>query len=462
MRGGLSRLIRRYWHFFVFAPLLIIVMTGPLVDVILDVATPRLPVESGDTYMKFWDAWYGTRMLAGQADFYFTDLLFHPLGLSLDFHNFSLPHMLVFGGLQAILPPVNAFALTHVLIMLANTAAAYLLTFHLFHDKWTALFGAVMFGLSPYVLQRPQHVEVIFVAVIPLAVYGFHRGVVERNWRWLGGVGALVGATVFVGMYNFVCLLLTLGITGLYLARNRWREGAFWRGIALFGVVVAAIGMLRVYPMIADSGRLNQALEKVVREYHTADLLDFFVNRGQALSDLLFLPHWAEAMHFVGDDAYLGYLPLLLIGFGLLRARKRVPMLPWLAALLFFVFLRLGDALEVGDQVHTDILLPRYWLADTFPWLFKAFWDTDHFQIGALLPLAILSCYGLDQIRRALSPRVWPAVAVILLLLACAERYQVPRVWWEDLTDQLDWIDWLAQEDSPEATALINLPMGRR
>ena len=54
--------------------------------------------------MLFWDAWYLKLLIAGQADFYFTDLLFHPHGVSLVFHNFSLPHMMLFAGLQTFMP----------------------------------------------------------------------------------------------------------------------------------------------------------------------------------------------------------------------------------------------------------------------------------------------------------------------------------------------------------------------
>ena len=53
-------------------------------------------------------------------------------------------------------------------------------------NKWIALAGAIVFGLSPYVVSRPQHPEVMFIATIPLALYAFDRGVEERRWKWLG------------------------------------------------------------------------------------------------------------------------------------------------------------------------------------------------------------------------------------------------------------------------------------
>ena len=77
-----SNTLRQHLHFLIM-PLLIIVMTWPMANIIFDVETVRWPAGPGDTYMKYWDAWYGKLVLAGQADLYHTDLLFYPNGLSL-------------------------------------------------------------------------------------------------------------------------------------------------------------------------------------------------------------------------------------------------------------------------------------------------------------------------------------------------------------------------------------------
>ena len=108
-----TRTLREHLHFIIIVPLLIIVMTWPTFVHVFDSDGFWLPSHE-DMYMKVWDAWYGKLMLSGQAEFYSADLLFHPNGLSLDFHNFSLPHMFVFGGLQEIIPAANALH-THLL-----------------------------------------------------------------------------------------------------------------------------------------------------------------------------------------------------------------------------------------------------------------------------------------------------------------------------------------------------------
>ena len=66
--------------------------------------------------------------------------LLHPDGVSLAFHNFSLPHMAIFASLQAIMPPV-AFNLTHLFLVFLTSTAGYVYLNYLFRDEWIALFG---------------------------------------------------------------------------------------------------------------------------------------------------------------------------------------------------------------------------------------------------------------------------------------------------------------------------------
>ena len=453
--------LRNHLHFIIIVPALIVVMTWPVTEVVLDADTPLRMAARGDVFMKFWDAWYGLRMLSGQEQFYHTELLFYPIGLSLDYHNFCLPHILVFNGLQTILSPIAAYGLTHMLIVLANAVAAYALMLHLFRDKWLALVGAVVFGLSPYVLSRPYQPDLSLVATIPLAVYAFHRGVSDGSVRWLVAAGAVIGGTVFIGMYIFVCLLLTLGIYGLYFLVRRWRQLRFWLGIVVVLAVMTPIGLLRVYPMIANSHRLDDALDKIDRPYYTSDLMEFLVNHQNPALKPLFDAVVPGTQFYVFGNGYLGYALLLLTGVGLALGRCRRAMLPWLIVFVVFVLLRLGDVLVVANHYHTDIVLPRFHLAEAVPWIFKAFWNTKQFQIGILLPMAILACFGMRALSALVRPRWRAAFVLALLLVIVAERFQEPRLWWASEDKRFDWMDWLKGQDDQDAIRLINLPMGR-
>ena len=217
---------REHWHFFLIVPLLIILMTWPTFRHVFDTDGYWLVNSDIDANMLFWDAWYAELIAAGKAEFYFTDLLFHPDGVSLAFHNFSLPHMVVFAGLQSLLPGPNAYNLTYLLLTIVTIASGYIYLNYLFRDKWIALFGAIAFGASGFVLSRGSHPSHSFVATVPLSLYFVQRALLEKRWKFMLVAGFFIGVTAFIGMYMLVNLLLTLLVSclvlcSLALARRR-------------------------------------------------------------------------------------------------------------------------------------------------------------------------------------------------------------------------------------------------
>ena len=452
---------RAHWLFLIAAPIAIIVMTHPSLALVGDVSATRVPTGPSDIFMKYWDAWYGEEMLLGRAAFFHTDLLFSPTELSLVFHNFSLPHMLVFGSLQKVLPPVNAYVLTYLLIIAANLLAAYMFLLRLVARPAVACAGAFVFGMSTFVLKHQPHPDLALMATIPLALYGLHRAVHARQWRWCLFAGIAAGFTAFIGMYIFICLMMTLGIYTLFLALTRWRDARFWQMALLLLLVAGAISMTRLYPMLADRALLDEALDKKSGAERNNDLLMLFVNTDHPLM-------WrVKARLFDGGklwnyaDGYLGYLPIALVSLCLLRSRRRKQLLPWLAAALFFICLRLGSFLTIGGAQFTDIPLPKYALDKLLPPVFEAFWAVSHFQIGILLPWAALVCLSLDWLLGAASPRKRSAAAVGILLAICFENYSHTTWHYSSDPERLDWIAWLEGEDNFADIQLIHLPMGR-
>ena len=55
------------------------------------------------------------------------------------------------------MPVSNAFSLAYLLIIVFCALSAYVYLHWLFSDKWIALLGAVVFGLSPHVVGHPFH-----------------------------------------------------------------------------------------------------------------------------------------------------------------------------------------------------------------------------------------------------------------------------------------------------------------
>ncbi len=451
--------IRRHRPFIVIAPLLIIAMTWPTLPLVFDFETFAVPTRNTDVFQKLWDVWHGRQFLAGQTSFYHSDVMFHPLGVSLAYENFSLPHMLSVGLLSAVMPPANAYSLTFLLIVLAVAASAYIYLHYLFADRWLATLGALVMCLSQHVLSHAAHPDVNLIVSLPLSAYFYQRGMREASLKHVIICGAVVGFTAFLSLYIFVCTLISLALLALGYAVGRWRDPRFWRWMLLLGLVIALACAGRVLPMVADADSLSTAISKNTAKERGTDLLSYFVNyRHPLTTPPLKTLFDAGSVFYEPHTNYLGYLPLALVIAGFLRAGSRRLMLPWLGLALPFLLLRLGSVLQIDGERFSHIVLPKALLDELFPLLFQPFHATDHFHIGILLPLAVMTCYGLKPLLDARQARQRGLITLAVIAVVAFEYYETTEV--RVLPDeQFAFIDWLREEEGEPR--LINLPMGR-
>ena len=456
----LSSSARRHWRFLIGFPLFMIAMTWPTIIHVFHGGVFWLPTGNKDVWMKFWDAWRLPFIIADSRYYFFTDGLFYPDGLSLVYHNFSFPHMIVFGALQKLMPPSNAFNLSFLLIVGANGGAAYLFLLRLFRDRWLGFTGAVIFALSPFVLSQPHHPDVILIAVAPLSLYFLDRGISEGRWLWTALSGFIIAAALFIGMYIYVCLVFTVGLFLLGYAKSRWSNPAFWRRVILLALIVGAFSFIRVYPLIENSSAFDEALDKRSGGEQSNELLASLVNSRHPLVPTELRQRLEQNRQTSSDRAYLGYVPLLLVAYGLLRGGNRRRMAPWLILLLLFFTLRLGSNLVIFGQHYDHIVLPKHFLDPLLPFLFESFWDTSLYHIGLALPLVVLACFGLMTVLHSISPRRRTALVLSVLILTAFEYYLPTRPLIRG-ADHLDFLSWLQTDPGQDQIGLVHLPMGR-
>ncbi len=455
LRGAL----RQHFPFLILIPALIIAMTWPAIIHVFNGDEFWLVQANIDANMLFWDAWYFERILAGKADYFFTDLLFHPQGVSLAFHNFSLPHMALLTALKQVMPADNAFNLAYLILASVVASSGYVYLNYLFRDRWIACFGAIVFALCGFVLARPAQIHIAFIATIPLTLYCFHRAVAEDSIKLALLAGASAGVTAFIGLYTLVSLLILLGFFVLGFGLRHWRKARYWLMVALMAAVALAIAFPRFDPMISDPA-LSGALNKNAGIEIGTDLMWYFVNYkhpllGPLISDIFPIvdkPGWDRVV-------YLGYIPLALLLLALWRRRTRSAALPWLGLALVFLVLRLGSTLTVNSTRYEHIRLPKHYLTELLPQVFAPFWTPDVFHGGALLPFAVLSCMGLTVLARRLPARHRPVLILLLSVAVAFEYYQWQKPF-QLPAERLAFVDWLREEADQEAIHLINLPAG--
>ena len=373
--------------------------------------------------------------------------------------------MFVFAALQLVMPASNAFNMTYLLVIVSVTVSPYVYLNYLFKDKWVSLFGAIIFGFSGYVVGRPQNPGSAFLAALPMALYFLHRALLERRMSFIFITGALTGATVFADLYIFVCLIIVIGIYIVYFATLNWRDRDFWRRIAVLVIVIGLLSSFHLYQLLADSGSLGNVLDKTSGQEKENDLLQYFINYENPIANRLITNRFTTSIvHLTNpgrwNTAYIGYVPLFLIFLGVLQAKYRRRMIPWLVLIFPFLVLRLGSMLTINSQQIPEVRLPKYFADQVFPLMFKAFHETDHFQIGILLPLAVLSCYGLMSMLERMSISKNSRIILILIALLAVEYFRSPPDGRIVTPDEIQFLKWLSDEDANEVR-LINLPMNR-
>ena len=451
-------------HFLLVVTILTVVMTWPTVLYVFRTDVFWLPIDSGDTFIKIWEAWYLERILENPANYSYTTMSFYPEGMSLAYHIFTAPHMILQRLLQLMMPASNAYNAANLFIIASGTVAAYAYILYLTDNRWASIFGSIVFGFSGYIVGRSPQPDHTFLAFFPAALYCFHRGVNERRWVFVVVCAALTSCVAFTGMYMFVCLLITLGAGACYFALRRWQDRRFWQQMLLLAALVGAAGLLRIAPMLANSQAFDAVLDKGGGIEQETDLLQYFINYVNPLWNRLITNRVTTSIVQLPNPgrwngSYLGYVPLALIGLGLLHNKYRRLMLPWLLLSVPFLALRLGSELTINGW-QTGILLPKHYLNEIFPALFRAFYSPDHFQIGALLPLAVMSSYGVLTLLEKVSDRRMPLVAFALIGLLAVEYYRSPEQPRIVSKEEIAFLDWLGAEENQDIR-LINLPMNR-
>ena len=453
--------LKEHRHFIVAVALLTLVMTFPVILYVFKTDAFYLPADgSYDIFIHLWDVWYWKQILSGAADRSFTTIMFYPQGVSLAHHPFSsMPVNTLQIALQLFMPVSNAFNVAYLLVVGLNALSAYVYGLWLFKDKWSAIFAAAVFGFAPHVLAQPFQLHDATIAPVAIAVYCFHRGVAEERWRLIVAAGLVAGLTSTITLYSFSCVLITLAACVCALGIGRWREIRYWKVVGLLALLIAATSVWIVQPMMADSDSLDAALDWESDEVGY-DLISAFVNHRNPF----FGPPLEAALQpgpslARSKTSYVGFLPIALLCLGLASKGTRRKMLPWLVLGAGFFVLRLGSTLHINGVAYSDILLPKYYLNEILPSVFKAFRSTQRFQVGLLLPLSVLAGYGIVALRARWPAAARPSVIVALIVILAFEYYAPLRDRWLEY-DRFAYIAWLEAEAEDEVR-LVHLPMGR-
>ena len=369
---------------------------------------------------------------------------------------YQLPPAFLLFALQRLAPAEDAFNLLFLLILCFNALSAYVLIQHLIKDKWIALYGAVVAALSVPFLQESTLPLLITIGTLPLTLYFFHRTVHESRALFAAAAGICIGITAHISLYLLVFTLLSLAIYAIFAPRSFWKQSANWRQLLIIIGIGGALVLLRVYPILADAAVREEGLAFNIGRLRSNDFVDFFVLTKNPFTGPFLHKALNVAPNSSHHGAYLGYINLVLIGCALVYTSPRRKIMPWLAILAVFLILRLGHFLTINGHDYLDIVLPERLLSDWFPSVFGNIGRQEYYQFGAIIPLALLSSYGLAALARSKPGKTRVFAALLALAIVCFEFY-LPIEGERFDQKKAAFRDWLKSE-TLAPVKLINLP----
>jgi hypothetical protein len=271
----------------------------------------------------------------------------------------------------------------------------------------SALIAGIIFAFAPYHFsQSLGHVSLASVQWFPLLALFILKATRETNRRnilWVGLTMLLITATrlQFLVLGGMIFALFVL-VDWLAL-RREWTRGAWTRLIA--GV---AIGVLLSLPIVLPAVQLYMQAaspDELIADEQTwgqTDLAAYFVPMTyHPLLGSIVRPLYENFVKNRAWMPYLGFVPLLLALWGVLRAKRRA--LPWVVVGLFCFIMALGPFLRVNGAELITIPLPYALIGDRFP--LNILRSPDRYNLLLPLALAPLAAWGVQDVLERVTAR---------------------------------------------------------
>jgi hypothetical protein len=430
----------------------------------------RLAGDGFDMYVFQWANWWSTRALSLGQSPYHTTMLFYPQTVSLYFLSFSWLNTFVWWPLRAVIGNVAAYNFTVWWSWPLAAFGAYLLAREVVSDRRAAFVAGLVYAFYPYHFAQRNHLNLLSVQWIPFALLFLMRA--ARRGRVLDGLlaGLFFACAGLSGWH-----LLTLGgmLGGLWLLyawlteRHEWAKES-WRALL---VMVVTVGLL-TGPFLAPL-----AWEQFV---NPAGQDPYLGKEGETQTDLvayilpnLYHPLWgrlAAPVHqrFLRNKDHavaLGYLPLLLVGYGLLRLRRERSAERWrdstrrdrfwFVALFVFWLLALGPFPRVNGVAYPQIPLLYRLVGWSLP--ARSLRNPERFNILVGLCLALVVGVVVRDLLRRLPSRRAGLVTLVLSALVLLEYWAWPFP--TTRPDVPDFYHQLAAEPDSDDFAIVDLPI---
>ena len=367
----------------------------------------------GDTLQNAWNLWFVTLSVRSGAFLpSWTELLYHPQGVSLAYHPLSPLNgwmSLPLGpGLGLSLPAI--FNTLVLFKFVATAVGMYVVVYSLGHSRGAAVLAAVVFTFAPARLSRVGfgNLEMYSTECLPWLIYGWLRLAETRRWRYAFLTAATLAMTGYFSLTLAFGAALLLGLLAVFQVWSAPGRCQLLRCWAIAAALTAGLLVPLVAPMVRDYAEFrDQSDQTDAATANSADLLGFVVPEWAGLSELSF-GNPAE------KQVFLGYSVLALLA-ALTALAWSTQLRLWITVSTLLAIFALGPVLHVAGEAIWPWMPYRFLLE--IPLI--GFCRTPD-RLGILVMLAAAMALGLgwaqlQRLRPRLS-RVGPLVAALVFV----------------------------------------------
>ena len=444
--------------FFAYAGLALLI-TWPLTANLTQV----LPGVSEDTLLHYWNGWATKQALSqGQSPF-FTNLLFHPQGVSLITHNMAWFQIGPWLLLERFLNSTAAYNVTLLFNLILCGIAAFILVYKLTGDRKPAFLAGLIYMAWPFRMSQLDHPNLLATQWIPIFMFFLIR-TLEHGRRRDVILTAVSLALIGYGRWQ---LLIPAAIMGLIYVLWHWRQ--WWpkaqRDKLLKLAASASLAAIFLLPpawLLIQEQQSDPGVTDLFREGEESimqsDLLAYMTpSNGHFLLREVTVPiydnYYAERFSPRRYSPYIG-LTTLLLGIVALVKRRR-DALPWLFMVLVLILLAMGPLLRVNGVTYPAIPMLYRFLEPLQ--LIRLMRVPDRYNMFLALPAAVMAGYGTAEILTGLRSKWMVVSAYIVLLALVLFEYLVIPVPLYKIPAPSPFFQELAAE--PGAFAVLNLPI---
>jgi hypothetical protein len=438
--------------------LLTVVMTWPLAAQLGTLVPAGIGNDVSIHLWTFW--WVKTAITEGRNPFY-TDLLFHPHGVSLAYHNISWLSIAIWLPLQAIVGINAAYSLVFMGFFALNGFAMYLLAREWTGSSLAAFVGGLIYGFWPFTLSRSGQPNMIVVCWVPLVLL-YLRRTLEKGRKQDAVLAAIFLA--LTGMARWHLLIMGGVIVGLYLLYKCLTDGACRTRrtlglLVLMGLVTTALLAPLAAPIVIAQLTWPYPEDIFIDEQaqQQTDLLAYVLpNRNLSLwGDVLSQLNWHLKIRTADRVPFIGYTTIALALWGVVKNWRSARF--WVLAAMVYLALALGPQLRINNQLYPQVPMPYRLVEDLF--FIRVLRVPNRFNVFLGLPIGMLAAWGMKALlnRRSLGRRSVLLIGTVGILIL-AEYCLVPYRTMRPVTPA--WYNQLAQEAGH--FAVLDLPMAPR